>query len=100
VGDTKVADAISRLAALYDYGELLAESYPSRFLAVVARDVAELRSDNARLHEQVRGLREVLAQIHGHAAAPPLLAPSPAPRVRLASILAVVDAALEATKED
>jgi hypothetical protein len=49
-----VHDAITRLASLYEYGELQAETTPAAFLQSVADDVEQLRARVSELSEALR----------------------------------------------
>jgi hypothetical protein len=50
-GDRRVQEAISRLAALYEYGELLASTDPAAFLDQVADEVIRLRAERESKEE-------------------------------------------------
>lgn len=62
-GSAALQTALSRLAALYENGELMACSFPSRFIDDVADDVTTLR---ARLEKAEELLREVLSGCSCH----------------------------------
>ena len=49
MSDKKLGDAISRLAALYDNGELLASTFQVDFLDNVTEEISKLRSENIEL---------------------------------------------------
>ena len=48
---SRLQPAISRLAALYEYGELMASTDPTNFLDTATKDIQRLRSENARLEQ-------------------------------------------------
>lgn len=60
---TKLNDAISKLASLYEYGELQADTDPVEFVKTVTDDVQSLRAEVERLRDAATDALDVLDQV-------------------------------------
>lgn len=60
---TKLADAISALADLYEYGQLVASSSPVEFVDTVREDVVRLRAEIVAISTRLYDLRHKLDDV-------------------------------------